>query len=450
MQRMNHGLRLAQRCLLMCMAIAATLFITSCEDPGNQPVPEKARLRLLHLAYDAPSVDLRVDGALVSTNITALESSGYQLIDAGTRRIVLSPAGSSVELLVATESLGEARDYTIYAFPPAAAFSASLREDQRLVPLGKSFVRFVNATTDGGQLELRVASGSSALAGPVGQTGVTDQKQIDAGSVSFGIYKNGSLVADYDAVTLAEKTSYTIVVHGTLATSDAVPMGVRMFADNGTGETYVDLVATSFDARLRAVNAVIGATSLNVTIDGTSVTTVGYTQHSTYGSVTPGVRRLAFLASGTPIIDRDVTLQSRKSYSVFATGSIVPADIAPLVLEDVTVPNATQALVRFINLSPDMGKVDVLTPLGATDYAIPYMQGINFREVSVSATTNSAFLALPPSPEGSPYVFKFRKSGTTEIAFEQNGIVLEAGKIYTMWVGGRLSNASQNVYLIPH
>lgn len=450
MQRMNHVLRLAQRHLFVSMAMAAALFATSCDDPGNQPVPEKARLRLLHLAYDAPSVDLRVDGALVTANVNALESSGYQLIDAGTRRIVITPAGSTAELLVATESLDEAREYTIYAFPPAAAFSASLREDQRLVPLGKTFIRFVNATTDGGQLELRVASGSSALAGPVGQTGVTDQKQIDAGSVSFGIYRNGSLIADFDAVTLVEKTAYTIVVHGTLATNDAVPMGVRMFTDNGTGEEHVDLVATSFDARLRAVNAVIGATSLNLTVDGTSITTVGFTQHSAYNSITPGVRRVAFLASGTPIIDRDVTLQSRKSYSMFATGSIVPADVAPLVLEDVTVPNATQALVRFVNLSPDLGKVDVLTPLGASDYEIPYMQGINFREVSLSASTNSAFLALPPSPEGSPYVFKFRKTGTTEIAFQKDGIVLEAGKIYTMWVGGRLSNASQNVYLIPH
>lgn len=440
----------ARRVAMAVLAVASTLFLASCEDPGSQPAPEKARLRLLHMAFDAPNVDLRVDGALIASSVAALQSSGYQLVDAGTRRIVIAPAGGSAELLVATEALEEGRDYTIYAFSPAAAFTASLREDQRLVPLGKSGIRLVNATTDGGQLELRLASGSTALAGPVSQASVSTQRQIDAGTVSFGIYRDGSLIADYDPVTLSEKTSYTIVVHGTVNASDAVPMGVRMFTDNGSGDAYVDLVATSFDARLMTVNAIVGASSLNATLDGTSFSTMGFAQHTPYAGVTPGNRRLAFLTSGSTIIDREIDLQSRKAYSVFATGTLVPADVAPLVLQDVTMPNTTQALVRFVNLSPDMGKVDVLTPLGTSDYEIPYMQGIGYREVSQSATTGSAFLALPPSPVGAPYLFKFRKSGTSTVVFELDGVVLEAGKIYTLWVGGRTSNDSQEAYLIPH
>lgn len=434
-------------------AVALTLsvlLLVSCGDTGNQPTPSKARLRLLHLAYDAPNIDMRIAGGLVSSSIQALSAASYQTVDIGSQRIAITSAGTATEILSSTSTLQESRDYTVFTFPPAAAMTAVIREDQRVVPVGKCNLRFVNATTDGGQLELRISSSGSAIAGPIGQASVSDQKQVDAGTFSFGIYKSGVLVSDYDPVPIAERSSFTIVVHGTVSTSDAVPLGVRVFTDNGSGDASIDLVATSFDARLTAVNAIIGAANLSVAVGGTTLSTLTYGQHMPYASVVPGSKNVEFAISGTQVTSPTVDFASRKSYSVFATGSTVPPDVAPLVLVDVTTGNAAQALVRFINLSPDIGKVDVLTPLGTDDYAIQYLQGIDYRVVSRSATSGLDFLLFPPSAEGTPYRFKFRKSGSTTIAFEVEGVAFQAGKIYTMWIGGRSSNNTLEAYLIRH
>ena len=132
------------------------------------------------------------------------------------------------------------------------------------------------------------------------------------------------------------------------------------------------------------------------------------------------------------------------------TGTIVPADVAPIVLEDVTTPNASQALVRFIHASPDAGKIDVVTPLGPTDYQIPAMQGVDFREVSRSSTTGLNFLQIPASTASEPYLLKFRKTGTTTIMTTLENVKLEAGKIYTLWIGGRVSNGTLSAQLIEH
>jgi hypothetical protein len=65
-------------------------------------------------------------------------------------------------------------------------------------------------------------------------------------------------------------------------------------------------------------------------------------------------------------------------------------------------------------------------------------------------TTGSNFLQLPASPAGAPYLLKFRKTGTTTIMTTLENVALEAGKIYTLWLGGRASNSTLSGYLIKH
>ena len=427
------------------------MVFTACEDAGEQPIPDTSKVRLLHMAYDAPSVDLRADGTVLSSGVAALRSSGYQTVSAGTRRIAITNVGASAELLTSTETLKANTSYSVVVLPPAAAVSGVLLEEPRLIPTGSSIIRLINATTDAGAIELRVAGSNSALVGPVGQSAASDVKETTAGSYILSLYRSGALLAEYSAFSLAPQTSYTIVVHGTLSTTDDVPFGVRVFADGGDGTAYTDLSATSLDANVIMVNALIGAQSVNAIVDGQIVATaIPYGQNTPYTPIQPGRRLFSFASGGTPVISGELTFASRASYTIFGTGTIVPPDVAPIVLEDVTVPNAAQALVRFVNVSPDAGEVDVVTPIGATDYQIPAMQGVDFREVSTSPTTGSNFLQLPASAAGAPYLLKFRKSGTTTIMTTLENVVLEAGTIYTLWLGGRASNSTLSAYLIKH
>ena len=448
---MQNSRRPFRTFLIALTVLLGAMVFTSCEDAGEQPIPETAKVRLLHMAYDAPNVDLRADGTVLSSGVAALRSSGYQTLSAGTRRIAVTNVGASAELLTSTETLKASTSYSVVVLPPAAAVSGILLEEPRLIPTGSSVVRLINATTDAGAVELRVAGSNSALVGPVGQAAASDVKETTAGSYILSLYRGSSLLAEFSAFSFAPQTSYTVVVHGTISTTDDVPFGVRVFLDGGDGTAYTDLTPTSLDANVIMVNALVGAQAVNAIVDGQTVATaIPYGQHTPYTSIQPGRRLFSFVSGGTPVISGDVTFASRASYTIFGTGTIVPPDVAPIVLEDVTVPNAAQALVRFVNVSPDAGSVDVLTPVGATDYQIPAMQGIDFREVSTSVTTGSNFLQLPASPAGAPYLLKFRKTGTTTIMTTLENVALEAGKIYTLWLGGRASNTTLSAYLIKH
>lgn len=435
--------------LVATMVIGAMLF-TSCEDAGEQPVPENARLRLLHMAFDAPSVDVRIDGALVASAVQPMVSSGYQAVAEGSRRIAVTNVGATAELLATTATFKSNTTYSVIAFPPAAAVSAVLVEEPRLITVGSSAVRLANATTDGGSLEVRVAGTSTSLAGPVGQANVSATTETTAGSYMMGVYRGSTLLAEFGPVSLAAQTSYTLVAHGTLATTDNVPFGLRVFADAGDGLAYVDAPIASLDARVMMVNALVGTQRVDAVVDGSKIATVPFAENTPYVSVQPGSRLFSFVSGGTPVISGQLTFASRASYTIFGTGTIVPADVAPIVLEDVTTPNAAQALVRFVHASPDAGKVDVVTPLGPSDYQIPAMQGVSFREVSKSSTTGLNYLQLPPSPEGTPYLLKFRQSGTTTILTTLENVSLQAGKIYTLWIGGRVSNGTLTAKLISH
>ncbi|MBU3740745.1 MAG: DUF4397 domain-containing protein [Candidatus Kapabacteria bacterium] len=447
----QHRRRPLQTILTTIGIVMGALLFTSCEDAGNTPVDETSRVRLLHMAYDAPNVDLRIDGAVVAAGVSPLQSSGFESALSGARRISVSNAGASAELLTATETLKKNTDYTVITFPPAAAVSGALVEEPRLIPTGSAIVRMANATTDGGSLELRTATGSSAFVGPTGQASVSAAVETPAASQILRLYQGQTLLAEYAPLSLLANTSYTMVVYGTVQTTDDVPLRVRVFTASGDGEAYTELESISLLANVMVVNALVGAQTVDAVVDGTVLSSgITFGTATSYLGVQPGKRLFAFSRSGTPVISTETSFDSRSSYTVFGTGTLIPPDVAPIVLKDVTTPNAAQALVRFVNAAPDAGTVDVITPLGMTDYEIPGMQGVAFREVSTSTATGSNFLQIPASPADAPYLLKIRKTGTTTMLTTLENVKLEAGKIYTLWIGGRASDGSLAAYLIKH
>ena len=448
---MQHRRRPLQTILVTIGVMIGALMFTSCEDAGETPVVETSRVRLLHMAYDAPNVDLRIDGAVVSAGVNALLSSGFESVLSGPRRISVSNAGASAELLTASETLKANTDYTVITFPPAAAVSGALIEEPNLIPTGSAILRMANATTDGGSLELRTATGTAALVGPTGQASVSGAVETAAASQILRLFQGQTLLAEYAPLSLQGNTSYTMVVYGTVQTTDDVPLRVRVFTASGDGEAYTELEPISLLANVMVVNALVGAQTVDALVDGTALSSgIPFGTATSYLGVQPGKRLFAFSRSGTPVISTETSFDSRSSYTVFGTGTLIPPDVAPIVLKDITTPNAAQAMVRFVHAAPDAGEVDVVTPLGPTDYQIPGMQGVAFREVSTSTSTGSNFLQIPASPADAPYLIKIRKTGTTSILTTLENVKLEAGKIYTLWIGGRTSDNSLAAYLIRH
>ncbi len=428
-----------------------TVWLAGCDDPANTPVPDNARLRVIHLAYDAPSIDLRVDGGVFRTGVAFGVSSGYSVIEPGSRRLGIADVASSTNRVETSATLEAGLDYTIFVFPPASFVTAQLRRDDRtLVPAGQARIRWVNATTDGVNLELRIADQAWMPQLAPGQSSEQALKQTgDLAIVVFDRVANRA-VAAFEPATFENQT-YTVVVHGTTSTSDAVPLGVRVFEDGGQGSGAFDLTQASTTAQLMAFNTLAGASTVNVVVDGTPFAS-GLTPHtaSSYATVPQGALNVRFTAGGTVLSTSTVTTAAGKRYSTFVTGTLTPQDVVSLAFEDVTVPNPAQALVRLLNLSSDAGRLDLIVPVpGLGDYRPSGMQGLGFRQVSTSTSTGLNFLAFPPTT-GTPYTFRFIQAGGTAEIVSSPDVTLEAGGIYTMWIGGRLVDNSIRLYTVRH
>jgi hypothetical protein len=444
-----------QAALLGRLAIAAlavlSLWLNGCEDPPDGPVPDKARLRVVHLAYDAPSIDLRVDAGVFRTGIAFGASSGYTVIEPGSRRLGIADVASTVNRVETSASLEAGMDYTVFVFPPAAFVTAQLRRDDRtVVPASQARIRWVNATSDGANLELRIADQPWMPQLAAGQSSDQLLKSTDVVSLVVFNRVTNRAVAAYNPTTFENKT-YTVVVHGTISTSDRVALGVRVFEDGGDGTASFDLTEAPTTSQLMAFNTLAGASPVNVTVDGSPFSTgLAPNAATSYTTVPQGALSVRFTTGGTVLSTSTLNTTAGKRYSVFVSGTLSPQDVVALPFEDATTPNPAQALVRLVHLSPDVGRLDLIVPVpGLGDYRPTGMQGIAFRQASVSASSGSNFLAFPPTT-GTPYMFSFVQAGGTKEMLAAPDVTLQAGKIYTLWVGGRLVDNSLRLHTVQH
>lgn len=437
--------------LLLLAVVGMSLWFVGCDDAGNQPVDLPVRLRFLHVAYDVPAIDVRLDGTVKGSARTYTTGTAYMTITAGSHRLSIGAAGSGTDLVSATSTFEAGRDYTVFAFPPAGAFTAQLQRDDRgTTPDGQARIRFVNATSDGGSLQLRRTDGTT-IGSALAKATAGEQTLTTAGSTAFAIWNTAtnSAVATYTPVNVGAGSTYTVVAHGTLNPDDPYQFGVRVYTDDGEGTTAIDLGAVPMVGRVRVVQALPSPVPVSVGINGsTTVPALAFGETSAYVEVAVGSAQMDVRAAGTSLATTSATIVAGSAYSVFVSGTVTPADVVPLVLEDATEPNSGSALVRFVNLASDAGDVDILTPLGASDYALPGMQDIPYRQTSRSTSTASTFVRIPPSPPSTPYLFKIREGA--EILVEKPDLTLEAGAIYTIVLIGRKSDASLRVSLIKH
>jgi hypothetical protein len=124
--------------------------------------------------------------------------------------------------------------------------------------------------------------------------------------------------------------------------------------------------------------------------------------------------------TNTTVINADLPLVARKTYSVFAVGLV--SNLAPLVVEDdLTAPAQGKVKLRAIHLSPDAPEVDV------------WVNGAKVLS-NVGFKATSPFLEVPAGHTD----LKIAVAGTTTVVLSANP-TLNAGEIYTAAAIGTLS-----------
>jgi hypothetical protein len=170
------------------------------------------------------------------------------------------------------------------------------------------------------------------------------------------------------------------------------------------------------------VHASPDAPGVDLLVDNAAAgTNLTFPNNTGYLAVTAGTHNIKVNVTGTSntVIEADLDFTKDINYSIFAVDSV--ANLGALVLEDdLSAPASGNAHVRFVHLSPNAPAVDITTTSGA----------IVFGDKSFKEYTD-----FTPLGAGS-YDLQVRLQGTETVVLELPGIVLEDGKIYTVFAKG--------------
>lgn len=197
--------------------------IVSIDAPGTGAAtadldPATAEVRAAHLSPDAPAVDIRVDGALVLTNVPFGAVSGYLSTGARTRNVQVFAAGTTTNAVIdADVTLLPGRSYTLAATGFLADITPLVLEDDRMAPAaGQTHVRFVHASPDAPAVDVQVANGGPKLFTDTPFRGFAGYAPVGAGTYDLEVRlsSNDALALAVPGVALNGATNVTIFAVG--------------------------------------------------------------------------------------------------------------------------------------------------------------------------------------------------------------------------------------------
>ena len=189
-------------------------------------------------------------------------------------------------------------------------------------------------------------------------------------------------------------------------------------------------LAPALQARVMTVHASPDAPAVDLLVDGAVAGTgLAFPNNTPYLGVAAGTRNVKVNVAGTSttVINANLPVTGGVNYTVFA--SDVVASITPIVLtDDLTTPATGKAHVRFVHLSPDAPAVDVAVQGGPVLFANKaFKQFTSFTPVNVGT-----------------YNLEVRPAGSSTVVLPLNGIVLQPGKIYTVFAKGLVGGSGAN------
>lgn len=143
---------------------------------------------------------------------------------------------------------------------------------------------------------------------------------------------------------------------------------------------------------------------------------LGYAQFSGYLNFYVGSRQFKFKNGSSILADTTLLLKQNYSYSVFVINEDATIETV-VTIDTAEAPSTGKAMVRFMQLSPDIAPIDVSVEGENADRfsALAYKQGSVFKEMNAGT-----------------FKFIMKNATSDDEIFKTNNITLEAGRYYTI------------------
>ena len=183
-------------------------------------------------------------------------------------------------------------------------------------------------------------------------------------------------------------------------------------------------------AQVMVVHASPNAPAVDVRVNNAvALSNVAYPANSNYLAVNAGSTNIKVspTTTTTNVIDATVDLNANTNYSVFAIDSVNKIKAA-VVSDNLATPASGKAHVRFFHFSANAPAVDIAVVGGPVLFS-----NRTFNDQS----SNASVANFTPLDAGT-YNLEVRVAGTSTVALAVPGVVLTAGKIYTVFAKGFL------------
>ncbi|MBT8081298.1 MAG: DUF4397 domain-containing protein [Gammaproteobacteria bacterium] len=390
------------------------------------------KVQVLHGSFDAPAVNVFVDGAEAFSGVDYKVGSGLVELDSGNREIRIDgilPGGDATVIGPATIGFGPDRIYTVAAVNSVSAIEPVVIS-QPDVPVSPDSARLfvLHGTAAAPAVDVYVTAPGADLAAsaPVGT--FSFKQTIGPAEVAAGDYQvrvtpagdPATVLYDWGTRTLESGDDLTLVA---LPNTRGGAAPVTLVEMNGTATIIRDDINTP--TSLQVVHASPDAPAVDVVVEG-SVLVPGleFPQATGFVEVPAGTYNTSVTVANNPgaiaIGPVNLDLAAGVRHSVLAVGPL--SSIEPLILTDDPRRVATNAKVRIVHASPTAQDVDIyVTAVGADINAeAPTLENIPFK-------ANTGFLALAAGS----YDVTVVSAGTKTAAIGPATISVENGGVYT-------------------
>jgi hypothetical protein len=426
---MMNPLRIARTVAVKLAAltlIVLPVILAGCNlKSGGFIISEPVHVRVFNALVDGGQVSVTVGNQTIANGLPFEGLTTYQDADSGNQEIKITVGGGASTIVDTTTLLIDDSKYTYLIYGTSAAPTAQLVPDAAATPSSGTFVLIVsNAAFGTDRFDVYVTppgvplDNMSPNMSNIPYTSNTNFATFAAGAYEVRVTLPNSKQVIYDTGTVSfnEKTPYYLVIY-TKGSSTLVNGAVLAQDTSGSGS-----VINSNIAQFKVVNAAPGTAPINALVDGTpTFVSIPYQSTSSYQVVTAGSHAVTFETTTSPgavIASAQPTLAAATDTSIVVTG--VPGAQTAVVLSDLNLPGtAGTARVRFVNVAPNLGPVDVRINFAA-------------KVTSLQQNTGSAYVELVEDT----YTIDFVVAGTTTSLLTLPGVALTAARTYTLYLVG--------------
>jgi hypothetical protein len=328
----------AQAQLKHVLILLVGLLLAGCKVSVNSD-NNKASVRVLHTSPNAPNIDVKVNDVSMMTNAAFKVSSGFQRLDAGRSKILITATITGANLVSATHDFSRDRSYTVIVGNRLSAIEAVFIEDDSSAPLtGQAKVRLVHSAPDAAAFDIYITAPgiSISTATPrlsnVAFKSISSTIQLSAGNYQIRATPAGTKNISYDSGSVVLTSGSNIVLVAVEQRVGASPISLIGLA--------TDINAPRFEwtdnrAKLQLTSDIANAPNVDLYIDHE----IAYRDlvpqlAQDYVNVQSGTRRVSVKIAGTAITVFDDTVNFVNGYKYKASISTSPSMATTIIKID--------------------------------------------------------------------------------------------------------------------